>query len=170
LVKRRDFRIWTLPGGHIENGESPFQTAKREVLEETGVEIADLKFVSVYSKPQWYNGGDITILIKAETPTLTVVRADPTECMDAKMCDTEDLPELTAPWHIDYISDARDNVAPDLRVQNYEWPFPGDLRWKDIVEMIDAGRIDVEEMTSKYKRKTTDQKSTTRETREPADV
>src|SRR5712692_6411882 len=35
---------WKAPGGHIEFGESPEETASREVQEETGVTISDLKF------------------------------------------------------------------------------------------------------------------------------
>lgn len=35
---------WGIPGGFIERGEQPEQTARREILEETGLEIKDLKF------------------------------------------------------------------------------------------------------------------------------
>lgn len=33
--------IWVQPGGHIDQGEWPHGAAKREVLEETGLEVAD---------------------------------------------------------------------------------------------------------------------------------
>lgn len=37
---------WSFPGGHLEFGESWEDCAKREVLEETGLEIRDAKFVA----------------------------------------------------------------------------------------------------------------------------
>lgn len=39
LIKRRDVPIWVLPGGGIESGETADIACKREVLEETGVEV-----------------------------------------------------------------------------------------------------------------------------------
>lgn len=37
---------YALPGGHLEFGETPEQCASREVLEETGLEISDAKFLT----------------------------------------------------------------------------------------------------------------------------
>lgn len=34
---------WSIPGGHLEFGEDPEQTASREVLEETGVSIKNIR-------------------------------------------------------------------------------------------------------------------------------
>lgn len=39
LGKRRDNGKWTLPGGHLEEGESPEAGARREVREETGLAV-----------------------------------------------------------------------------------------------------------------------------------
>lgn len=39
LVKHKDYDRWTQPGGHIEQGEIPEETAVREAYEETGIKI-----------------------------------------------------------------------------------------------------------------------------------
>lgn len=36
---------YTIPGGHIELGESMEQALKREINEETGLDIYDIKFI-----------------------------------------------------------------------------------------------------------------------------
>jgi 8-oxo-dGTP pyrophosphatase MutT (NUDIX family) len=40
--QRRDTLLWSLPGGMIENDESPFQAAIRELKEETNIDADDL--------------------------------------------------------------------------------------------------------------------------------
>ena len=42
----RDY--WTLPGGGINPGESHLEAARREVLEETGIDVPALKHVYVH--------------------------------------------------------------------------------------------------------------------------
>jgi 8-oxo-dGTP diphosphatase len=44
-------RAWTTPGGRVELGESPYVALKREVLEESGLEVVEDGLVGVYSKP-----------------------------------------------------------------------------------------------------------------------
>jgi ADP-ribose pyrophosphatase YjhB (NUDIX family) len=42
---------WTTPGGRVELGESPLDALKREVLEESGLDVVVDELVGVYSKP-----------------------------------------------------------------------------------------------------------------------
>ena len=44
-------RNWELPGGGAEPGESPDETARREILEETGLEVAIERLTGVYYEP-----------------------------------------------------------------------------------------------------------------------
>ncbi len=38
---------WSIPGGHLEYGETPDQTAAREVKEETGLVVSNLQFCAI---------------------------------------------------------------------------------------------------------------------------
>jgi len=50
LLKRKNAHgsgTWSTPGGHLDFGESPEECAIREVKEETGVSIKELKFKAI---------------------------------------------------------------------------------------------------------------------------
>jgi 8-oxo-dGTP pyrophosphatase MutT (NUDIX family) len=51
LGKRKDSGLWGLAGGGIEQGEEPKQTAIRELFEEFGIKVSDLKYYGVTPSP-----------------------------------------------------------------------------------------------------------------------
>ena len=61
FAKRRFFPFdgyWSIPGGHCEQGESPLETARREVKEELGeVEVSDESPLFVFTH-NWPSDGD----------------------------------------------------------------------------------------------------------------
>jgi len=57
--RKKDWAGWTLPGGHIEKGESIVDTVIREMQEETGLMIHSPKLCGIKKSPQkmgdtWY--------------------------------------------------------------------------------------------------------------------
>lgn len=62
LVRRADSGNWTLPGGMQDIGESLPQTAVREVLEETGLEVEITGLIGIYTDPghvMAYDDGEV---------------------------------------------------------------------------------------------------------------
>lgn len=48
LIQRADDRLWAMPGGAFEMGETAAQGVRREALEETGVDVEVVDLVGVY--------------------------------------------------------------------------------------------------------------------------
>ncbi|WP_237167840.1 NUDIX hydrolase [Paenibacillus yonginensis] len=68
LQRRKDNALWGLPGGAMEIGESYEDTARRELLEETGLRAGCLSMLGLYSGKDLhfrYPNGDEVFLIFA---------------------------------------------------------------------------------------------------------
>lgn len=100
LLQKRSDGIWGVPGGVMEIGESTEETGRREVLEETGIEIGKLELVGVFSGKQYFvklpNGDEfypITIAYVSKEITGGVLKADGQETIEAKFFTINELPE-----------------------------------------------------------------------------
>jgi ADP-ribose pyrophosphatase YjhB (NUDIX family) len=104
LLQRADTGGWGLPGGFMEPGEHLEETARREVMEEVGLELDDLALLSVFSGPDQYyrypNGDQVFNVTTVYTATArhTRMRLDPAEARKARFFPVTALPaDLIAP-------------------------------------------------------------------------
>jgi 8-oxo-dGTP pyrophosphatase MutT (NUDIX family) len=91
LVRRRDIPVWVLPGGGIEDGETPLQAAIRETKEESGFNIKVIRQVAKYTHK---GGNKKNYLFEAR-----VVSGTPTLNGEAKAIDFFDPDKLPEPRH-----------------------------------------------------------------------
>jgi len=63
LMKRSDSGCWGPPGGAVEPGEVVEEAARRETLEETGLQVGAMSLFGVFSGPELYykypNGDEV---------------------------------------------------------------------------------------------------------------
>ena len=62
LIERTDNGLWALPGGAQDIGESVVQAARREVYEETGIDVEVTGLSGIYSDPRHviaYDDGEV---------------------------------------------------------------------------------------------------------------
>jgi len=67
LARHGDTGVWVAPGGAIEPGERPAETAVRETEEETGLIIRPARILGVYGGPEFQvnyaNGDQVTYVM-----------------------------------------------------------------------------------------------------------
>lgn len=111
LELREDLRIWALPAGHLEPGESYEQAAIREVKEETGYEIELERIVGDYWRPQFPHGGN-----QMRVFTGRVVGGDPTEhdweSLQVRWFPVDALPKRLFSLSREHIQDALAHSTP----------------------------------------------------------
>ena len=150
LTQREDFEVWCLPGGLVEKGESLVQTARREVLEETGLEVSIERLVGIYSMPGWSNGGSHEITF-AGRPSGGELRPDPHEVLAAGWFGPDDLPEAVIPWQLQQIRDALAGVGGSAAWrQEFSWPFPPESGRKEIYRMRDESGLSRQDFYRKH--------------------
>ena len=114
LQKRRDFRIWGLPGGHIEPGESWEEAGVRETFEETGYRIEVCRQVGEYSRPQMPRGGAVVMVCLGRVVGGEPIEEGP-ETIEVGWFPVKALPSSLLSLHRECILDAMADTSAPLR-------------------------------------------------------
>jgi 8-oxo-dGTP pyrophosphatase MutT (NUDIX family) len=109
LLQHRSDGGWGLPGGLMELGESLEETARREVKEETGLDIGELKLEGVFSGGEYY----LTVANGDELYSVTTVYStkdckgelvsDELESIDLQFFSLDQLPDSLQKSYLDFI-------------------------------------------------------------------
>jgi 8-oxo-dGTP pyrophosphatase MutT (NUDIX family) len=109
--RRYPYGKWGLPGGLMELGESTQETLRREILEETGLSIGELKLFGVYSGKNYLciaeNGDEFYVVTTVYTTSdyCGEVSVADNESLSFEWVDIHNLPENIARTHREIIAD-----------------------------------------------------------------
>ena len=129
LIKRgkEPFKgAWALPGGFVKHDEELKDAAKREMREETNVDLVTMNQVGVYSKPtRDPRGRVVSVAYYAVIPRNAIknVKAGD-DAHEAKWYSVTNLPELAFD-HIDIIHAALIKLKKNLGSQRNRLPLNG---------------------------------------------
>lgn len=92
-LANKQARCWQFPGGHLENNESVIECARREVLEETGVQVKKLRHLGFTDKQfEVAQNKYITLLVSCEYDSGRVKTLEPDKCANWQWFDYRELP------------------------------------------------------------------------------
>jgi len=139
LIQREDFRVWGLPGGDVDPGESLARAAVREAREETGLTVALTRLVGMYALVG--NGHSVVTAVFAARPAGGEFAPDPHEIADIGWFSPDALPDDLIWWHRQRIRDALAGVSGAVWRQEGGWPFPPDFTRRDLYAARDASGL-----------------------------
>lgn len=87
---------WSFPGGHLEFGETVFETAKREVKEETDLDINDFELISVFDEMRYIDSDNkhyLNIGVLSHHEGDNVKNMEPHKCERWQWFALDDLPK-----------------------------------------------------------------------------
>ncbi|MEO6110192.1 MAG: NUDIX hydrolase [Candidatus Saccharimonadales bacterium] len=107
---------WSLPGGHLDFGESFEQTAIREVAEETGLQIKNIRFGAVTNDLfEKENKHYVTIWMLSDWAEGTETITEPEKCTAQGWFTFDELPEpLFLTWNQLFVSEFFDSIKSEL--------------------------------------------------------
>jgi len=85
-------KYWTIPGGGVDKGETREEAAQREVKEETGIHIKNLKYIMTYHSKRHFMRSTV-YCFAAEAATTNIEPEDPGEIQSVGWFDLDDLPK-----------------------------------------------------------------------------
>ncbi len=142
LIQREDFEVWGLPSGMIEAGESLAQAAVREAREETGLDVRLTRVIGLYSRPDWVDGGDHSVLFAAIPIAGVLLHDTDGEVINAAYFDRHTLPEPLIWWHRQRIEDALAGRAGTVAwTQKTVWPFEDHMPRSTLYEQRDKSGL-----------------------------
>ena len=101
LCHRRDFDAWNLPGGGVEDGESPWDAVVREVREEVCLEVRVTRLTGLYWKPETDD-----LVFNFECRIVSGAPGCSDEADAVSFYALAELPANIAPTHAERIADA----------------------------------------------------------------
>ncbi|MCI0439929.1 MAG: NUDIX domain-containing protein [Chloroflexi bacterium] len=102
LVRRKDNAEWVMPAGSVELDESVFDCLKREVKEESGLDVVSATPIAIYSEPRFSFknafGAEhqmLAIVFRVDEWTGTL-RTETDETVEARFFPLDNLPRINA--------------------------------------------------------------------------
>lgn len=114
LVRHSYGRLnWELPGGVAEPGETPAQTAVREVGEETGLVVVPERVAGIYLEPDHRLGPAMHFVVRCRQEVAgSEPRIASDEITDWRFADPDDLPRPISDFTVRRVLDALATWAP----------------------------------------------------------
>ena len=108
LIQRRDDQCWSLPGGWVEQGETPDRAAIREVKEETGLNVVLRYLADIHIR----SSGTVHLTYIAEVSGGALV-IQKEEVLRAEFLAPEDVQR----WHADHKERAQRAIETMVRAE-----------------------------------------------------